>query len=632
MPRWFIGLLLACKSSTPATELEPQAHDRSDSVSSNEHTNSWEQNLPREAVPGFTGKGPSIFRLLDHLHDSNLSLPDSNIDPDWSRHLPLNGPWLASKNDQSWRIRLPISVEEEIGSGSPRNLQLLKDGKPLPFLDHLNTPRSGQGCWQVRDGWIHVYSLGDPRTWDVPPQLERSAQSKTMDRLNHGTSGQTPADYARASITIGKTTREALLLPAPGTASFEIELPANARLRMGIGIAEIPGIKNQAIAGLELKINGESIWSRKLKVQDTWEEIDLSLSRWAGQHVVLSFESTPMGNAYGDWVALAEPEIPGVPQEEGPRRILVLGLDTLRPDHLGTHGYPKPTSPFLDTLASESLVFEHAWAPAPRTLPSFRTVNTGRWPSLARSAPTLGAMLSNAGFSTAGIVANVHLSPEMGFSDGYGHWRYAHSGDAEDQVDRALTWLEAHAEEDSFLFLHFMDPHIFYLAPEPWTDEFTPGGHPTIPDRYNRFSIEYLRAEGSLDGPAKAFIQGRYDGEISYLDSELSRLVESVDALPGQTTIVLVSDHGEEFWDHGGFEHNHSLYQELTRILFWIRPPKGTLSDGPYRVSAHVSLADLAPTLLEMVGQQHSEAPPHWTVSLSIHCYKVVSPDLQRTY
>jgi arylsulfatase A-like enzyme len=219
-------------------------------------------------------------------------------------------------------------------------------------------------------------------------------------------------------------------------------------------------------------------------------------------------------------------------------------------------------------------------------------------------------MLGDEGFRTAGIVANVHLSPQMGFSDGYGLWRYAHSGDAADQVDHALSWLQSHSEEDSFLFLHFMDPHIFYMAPEPWTDRFTEGEPPEeLADRYNRRTIERLEARGLLDERTQNFIEGRYSGEIGYLDSELGRLVEAVDALPGETTIVVLSDHGEEFWEHGGFEHNHSLYQELTRALLWIRPPRGQLTDGPYRVTADVSLADLAPTLLDLLGS-NSPRPP----------------------
>jgi arylsulfatase A-like enzyme len=201
------------------------------------------------------------------------------------------------------------------------------------------------------------------------------------------------------------------------------------------------------------------------------------------------------------------------------------------------------------------------------------------------------------GFTTAGFVANVQLAPRLGFAEGYGSWSYDNMADGDLQVDRVLAWLEQHKNEDVSIFLHMMDPHIFYEAPEPWRDRFTDFlDRGDLANKYNRWDIRRADRAGTLSDAQKRWIKGRYDGEISFMDHELLRLVHALDALPGRTMIVFHNDHGEEFWEHGGFEHNHSLYNELVQAVLWIRPPGGW-ANGPHRIDAPVSLVDIAPTL-----------------------------------
>ena len=114
-----------------------------------------------------------------------------------------------------------------------------------------------------------------------------------------------------------------------------------------------------------------------------------------------------------------------------------------------------------------------------------------------------------------------------------------------------------------------MDPHIFYHAPEPWTDQFANRERPSqLPSLFNRPIVKKLNVNGQLTPSTKEYIRARYMGEIAYLDNQISRLVSDIDKLSGQTLLVLISDHGEEFWEHQGFEHNHSLYRELTQVTF----------------------------------------------------------------
>ena len=130
--------------------------------------------------------------------------------------------------------------------------------------------------------------------------------------------------------------------------------------------------------------------------------------------------------------------VPAESETAGPRRVIVVGLDTVRADHMGFMGHSGGLTPELDAVAEDGVVFERAWAPAPRTRPSFRSATTGRWPIPGRTAPTLGALLGARGFQTAGFVANVQLSAELGFAEGFDTWVLDNMATADAQVDAAL--------------------------------------------------------------------------------------------------------------------------------------------------------------------------------------------------
>jgi arylsulfatase A-like enzyme len=233
------------------------------------------------------------------------------------------------------------------------------------------------------------------------------------------------------------------------------------------------------------------------------------------------------------------------------------GSTRTRADHLGAYGYTRETSPALDRLARQSVVFEHAYAPGAAHATELPHVDDGGWPLRAINAPTFGEVLAKQGFATAGIVANVHLTPRMGFADGFEYWRYENSTNATHQVDHALAWLGAHQDVDSFLFLHFMDPHLHYHAPEPYLDRFTAGlDRGTLPDRYNRWVIYRLMESGTLSDGEKEWIQARYDGELAYVDAELQRFFQALDAMPGNTL--------------------HDSSTPITARSFWITAPSST--------------------------------------------------------
>ena len=316
-----------------------------------------------------------------------------------------------------------------------------------------------------------------------------------------------------------------------------------------------------------------------------------------------------LASLLGAMAACSGPQDRSPGPEPGPVRVIVVGMDTVRADHMGFLGAAGGMTPSLDRLAAESIVFGQAWAPAPRTRPSFRSATTGRWPLSAAGAPTLGEILRPRGFRTGGFVANVQLSKELGFAEGFDIWALNNMATADQQVDTALEWLTEQGSEGVFLSLHVMDPHIFYTAPEPFRDRYTDAvDREGMPDKYNRADVLKLQQRGMLSDAQRRWIQGRYQGEISFMDQELGRLVEAVDRLPGETWMIFHSDHGEEFWDHGGFEHNHSLHDELLHAVLMIRPPKGAGIE-PVRIDRPVSLVDIPPTVLSIVGMEPGSWP-----------------------
>lgn len=569
--------------------------------------------------------GAPVLRLLDQLSAENLTLPASNL-PEGEGALgvwTLRDGWRpgvtgARTGKKSWVREMPYTTAQKRFATTPPGLSLRRGEEELSFRPGVSSRAAGpEGAWDVADDHLFVRSDTDPGTWDPPLVLEHAGTASAERRLNFEASGLDPVAFARYQATIGEITRQALLLPAPGAARFQVQVPDGGRLRFGYALLPDPSRADDGEAELRVRVDGAERWVESAKAADGWGDATVDLADLAGRTVSIELSSDPQGSPAHDYAVFATPEIIGRATAEGPRRVIVVGIDTLRVDHLGINGYGRDTTPGMAQIAAQSLIFDSAWSPAPRTRPSFRTATTGRWPLPAMDAPTMGEVLSRAGYTTAGITANVHLTAQMGFADGFGWWEFENSAQAEEQVDRALRWLGAHSDEDAYLFLHLMDPHIFYEPPAPYLDMYTgPYQQGPLGDKYNRWMVLKEEREGDLKGPHKEFMKARYDGEINYMDQQLLRLVAAVDALPGRTLMVFHSDHGEEFWEHGSYEHNHTLYNELVHVLFWVRPPGG-LKGGPRRLSSPVSLADLAPTLYEAAGVPVEIRPPVDGLSLA---------------
>ena len=336
-----------------------------------------------------------------------------------------------------------------------------------------------------------------------------------------------------------------------------------------------------------------------------------------------------------------------------PRVILMLSLDTLRADHLGFYGYEKFTSPVLDMIAAEGVVFEDASAASPWTLPSHASMLTGLYPKhhgvrtmstgLPDDVATLAAMLAEAGFETAAVVNSTWLRQENYritrdfdkylFIEDIAHRRAPNSW----VTDQAIEWLDEMREERLFVFVHYYDIHSDY-ASEPAYEKLFTTPYDGIVDGtgwqltrvnleeehielcHERFDPErctFGTAGGSLvvdssveklefDRDDVRRLNELYDAGVRQLDAELSRLFAWMrrEGVLDETLLIVTSDHGEEFMEHGRVDHFVPMWQELLRVPLVFRGPG--LRVGA-RIEAPVSLVDLAPTIVSLAGAELAE-------------------------
>jgi len=329
--------------------------------------------------------------------------------------------------------------------------------------------------------------------------------------------------------------------------------------------------------------------------------------------------------------ATARPEMPNV---------LMVVIDTLRADHVGAYGYGYPTTPNMDFLADRAVVFETVVSQAPWTAPAMASLFTGLYPSVhgldggiawgegavpsagglpfavQKALPpghqTLAEVFRHAGYTTAGFVSNLYVNSIFGFAQGFDHFddEYADYNFEQGEVkrraevtnERVFEWLRVGLEEPFFLLVHYNDPHWPYDPPPPYGRSFIDGySGPFTPTKTREIVVTHREVPPPISEEDLAYIVGLYDGEIQYVDAHLGRLLEAVLELPTERDLVtvLTSDHGEEFLDHGAFNHGYTLYEEQTLVPFIVSAPSRF---DPRRVSQQVRLIDAAPTLLEMAG------------------------------
>lgn len=318
-------------------------------------------------------------------------------------------------------------------------------------------------------------------------------------------------------------------------------------------------------------------------------------------------------------LALACGGSPEEPELGGARNLVLVSLDTLRADRLGLYGYARDTSPRLDAWSEDVFVFERAHSAANATAGAHHALFQSRPASVAfadRTAPSLASVLEASGYRTAGFSDGGTMARAMGFAHGFDHYDDGNKG-LVDSLPKALAFLdEAASEKEPFyLFVHSFDVHLPYDPPPPHDTQFSPDyegrvtGPATLPllrGVRRIFDQQNLPEAVELNEAERAQVNALYDGEIAKTDALLARLLERIDQadLRDDTLVAIVSDHGEEFWEHGSVLHSHTLFQELVHVPWILRVP-GWRGEAR-RVSERVSMLDVLPTLLELL----SLSPP----------------------
>lgn len=311
------------------------------------------------------------------------------------------------------------------------------------------------------------------------------------------------------------------------------------------------------------------------------------------------------------------------------KNVVLVSLDTLRADRLGVYANPHELTPVMDRIGAEGTLFEYAYAPYPNTLSSHATLFTGFYPTqhgivagrmqkIPADAKTLARAFFDAGHHTVAFTENGYVASGWGFAAGFDRYHNGAEpavkgqflGNAEDTFTSALNWLETRADVPFFMFLHSYEVHKPY-DPTPkriqklWKQRGIRYSGPFEARFDSLWGLAFNRRNSVLTRSDRRQIELLYDAEVIGLDAQVGRLERALDrhGLADDTLVVLMSDHGEEFDEHGFLGHGDTLHQQALRIPMILRLP-GRVPAGR-RITSPVGLIDLGPTIAELAGIEH---------------------------
>ncbi len=321
--------------------------------------------------------------------------------------------------------------------------------------------------------------------------------------------------------------------------------------------------------------------------------------------------------------------------------------DAVRAENLSSYGYARQTTPNIDRLSRRGVLFEHAISTAPWTLSSHASMFTGRWPHelsadhdtpLDNKYPTLAEYLRACGYATGGFVANLkYAGASTGLNRGFGEYQdYSRSiGEVassstlvrtvannfrlrrllqnDEHINRisaaqvsarALDWIGQQQDVPFFAFLNYFDAHEPYLPPPPFDRQFGSGRQDGKHSPLHHWLWNPSVRHHPFDGIVRQEEIDAYDGGLAHLDAEVGRFLDTLHRrrLLNGTLVIITSDHGEEFGEHGVFEHGYSLFRPSVQVPLIILPPTGGDLEKGMTVSRPVSLRDLAATIADVLG------------------------------
>ncbi len=617
---WGVLLLLAgCSAASAKQSVREPAAQSSDPVRAQAESSSRAE--PRAS----TGTRGVYYDLAKYHAHAELRTGDSLL-------IDLGGAGEAKYTLGGWSTHMrrgaPVdgaSVAFVNGSYGDLTVPLVEPGR-RQIRARLRAPRDGSVVAYLGEQVVGRFK-GDPAQFsvveiEVPDALPRAEHMLRFRAPGMGRIGAHETAIALDWVSVGKGA--ALPSPLPAVAAQANKLTIQKGLTLGYALKVPPGARLEAElqgSGARLSVRAVDDASSTLALGSFGEgKLAVDLAALAGKTVRLDLV------AERDLSLLAPrvlaPSQPAAPAAAPVKNVLIYLIDTLRADHL------KPFNPNtrVKTPALEQLVamgttlFGSAHTQENWTKPSVATLLSSLLPwehhattteaVVPASVELLPERLQRVGFYTGAFIANGYVSDKFGFKQGFSSYRnYIREGRysrAEFLAADVVEWLDKRPQDKPFmLYVHAIDPHVPYKP----TGQFMSVYDPLPYDGVVNFSgdnelLEKIKiGKIKLNARDKVHLEALYDSEISYHDLHFRTMLAALDkrGLSGNTMIVVVADHGEEFWDHGSVGHGHSVYEELLRIPMLIRVPGVTLK--PARVESSSGLVDIVPTVLEALGQ-----------------------------
>ena len=426
-------------------------------------------------------------------------------------------------------------------------------------------------------------------------------------------------DSLLANVRLGDEERQAIALSRESTLRYHVLVPANGSLGFGVGV------EGEGDAPFSIAVTADGQPTTQLftgMASGAWTDHKVDLSRFAGETVRVDLSAEGQGTGRLAWNS---PRIlvPPVPERklEPAKNVVVVVIDTLRADKLRPFNpQTRVKTPAIDQFASDGAVFELAQAPENWTKPSVASILTGLHPqthqqktgdaALPSSAELLSEHLQGEGFATGGFIANGYVSDRFGFDQGWDDYtnyiREEKSTEAKDVFDDAGNWIEAHKDGRFFAYIQTIDPHVPYDPPGKYLQMYDPSEYAgQIKPRMTGDLLEKAKRNPPqvvFDASDKSRLEALHDGEITKHDHFFGAFLERLSALglANDTLIVVTSDHGEEFDDHGSWGHGHSVYQELLHVPLMFRLPNRVPAGT--KVGEAVSTLDISATVTDLLG------------------------------
>jgi len=426
-------------------------------------------------------------------------------------------------------------------------------------------------------------------------------------------------DSLVANVRLGDEERQAIALSRKSTLRYHVLVPANGSLGFGVGV------EGEGDAPFSIAVTADGQPTTQVftgMASGAWTDHKVDLSRFAGETVRVDLSAEGQGTGRLAWNS---PRIlvPAVPERklEPAENVVVVVIDTLRADKLRPFNpQTRVKTPAIDQFASDGAVFELAQAPENWTKPSVASILTGLHPqthqqktgdaALPSSAELLSEHLQGEGFATGGFIANGYVSDRFGFDQGWDDYtnyiREEKSTEAKDVFDDAGNWIEAHKDGRFFAYIQTIDPHVPYDPPGKYLQMYDPSEYAgQIRPRMTGDLLEKAKRNPPqvvFDASDKRRLEALHDGEITKHDHFFGAFLERLSelGLADDTLIVVTSDHGEEFDDHGSWGHGHSVYQELLHVPLMFRLPNRVPAGT--KVGEAVSTLDISATVTDLLG------------------------------